>query len=123
MNRSRELKIAAALLAVFLVFYFLPVGTPRFDGAVTEALELTKWYAREHVVLCLLPAFWIAGAIAAFVSQGSVMKWLGPKAPKPVAYGVGGVSGAILAVCSCTCLLYTSPSPRDRTRSRMPSSA
>ena len=62
MNRSRELKIAAALLAVFLVFYFLPVGTPRFDGAVTEALELTKWYAREHVVLCLLPAFWIAGA-------------------------------------------------------------
>jgi len=104
MNRSRELKIGAALLGVFLGFYFLPVGTPRFDGAVTEALELTKWYAREHVVLCLLPAFWIAGAIAAFVSQGSVMKWLGPKAPKPVAYGVGGVSGAILAVCSCTVL-------------------
>ncbi|MEX2578358.1 MAG: permease [Verrucomicrobiales bacterium] len=104
MNPSREIKIGAALMAVFLAFYFLPVGTPRFDGAVYEALELTKWYAREHVVLCLLPAFWIAGAIAAFVSQGSVMKWLGPQAPKPLAYGVGSVSGAILAVCSCTVL-------------------
>lgn len=104
MNRSREFKIGASLLAVFLAFYFLPVGRPRFDGAITEALELTKWYTREHVILCLLPAFWIAGAIAAFVSQGSVMKWLGPRAPKPVAYGVGGVSGAILAVCSCTVL-------------------
>ncbi|MFP4542145.1 MAG: permease, partial [Opitutales bacterium] len=60
--------------------------------------------AREHVVLCLLPAFWIAGAIAAFVSQASVMRYLGPKAPKPLAYGVGSVSGTILAVCSCTVL-------------------
>ena len=89
---------------MFGAVYFLPVGTPRFDGAVTEALELTKWYAREHVVLCLLPAFWIAGAIAAFVSQASVMRYLGPKAPKPLAYGVGSVSGTILAVCTCTVL-------------------
>ena len=99
-----ELKIFAVLAAVFGAVYFLPVGTPRFDGAVTEALELTKWYAREHVVLCLLPAFWIAGAIAAFVSQTSVMRYLGPKAPKPLAYGVGSVAGTILAVCSCTVL-------------------
>ena len=99
-----ELKIFAVLAAVFGAVYFLPVGTPRFDGAVTEALELTKWYAREHVVLCLLPAFWIAGAIAAFVSQASVMRYLGPKAPKPLAYGVGSVAGTILAVCSCTVL-------------------
>ena len=99
-----ELKIFAVLAAVFGAAYFLPVGTPRFDGAVTEALELTKWYAREHVVLCLLPAFWIAGAIAAFVSQASVMRYLGPKAPKPLAYGVGSVAGTILAVCSCTVL-------------------
>lgn len=99
-----ELKIFGLLAAMFCLVYFLPVGTPRFDGAVTEALELTKWYAREHVVLCLLPAFWIAGAIAAFVSQASVMRYLGPKAPKPLAYGVGSVSGAILAVCSCTVL-------------------
>lgn len=99
-----EFKIFAVLAAVFGVVYFLPVGTPRFDGAVTEAMELTKWYAREHVVLCLLPAFWIAGAIAAFVSKASVMRYLGPKAPKTLAYGVGSVSGSILAVCSCTVL-------------------
>ena len=99
-----ELKIFGLLAAAFAVIYFLPVGQPRFDAAVTEALELTKWYAREHVVLCLLPAFWIAGAIAAFVSQASVMRFLGPKAPKPLAYGVGSVSGTILAVCSCTVL-------------------
>src|SRR5512143_112709 len=99
-----ELKIFGLLAAVFAAVYFLPVGQPRFDGAVSEALELTKWYAREHVVLCLLPAFWIAGAIAAFVSQASVMRFLGPTAPKPLAYGVGSVSGTILAVCSCTVL-------------------
>jgi len=99
-----ELKVFGVLATVFAAVYFLPVGQPRFDGAVSEALELTKWYAREHVVLCLLPAFWIAGAIAAFVSQASVMRYLGPTAPKPLAYGVGSVSGSILAVCSCTVL-------------------
>ena len=99
-----ELRIFGALAVVFAALYFLPVGRPRFDGAVTEALELTRWYAREHVVLCLLPAFWIAGAIAAFVSRAAVMRYLGPAAPKPLAYGVGSVSGSILAVCSCTIL-------------------
>jgi len=99
-----EFRIFAVLAAVFVALYFLPVGQPRFDGAMTEALELTRWYAREHVVLCLLPAFWIAGAIAAFVSKSSVMRYLGPAAPKPLAYGVGSISGGILAVCSCTVL-------------------
>ena len=99
-----QLKVFGLLAAVFAAVNFLPVGQPRFDGAVSEALELTKWYAREHVVLCLLPAVWIAGAIAAFVSQASVMRFLGPTAPKPLAYGVGSVSGTILAVCSCTVL-------------------
>lgn len=101
---KRELKIFAWLAAVFAGVYFLPVGTPRFDKAVFEALELTKWYAREHVILCLLPAFWIAGAIAAFFSKESVMKYLGPGAPKVASYGVASVSGTILAVCSCTVL-------------------
>lgn len=99
-----ELEVFALLAAVFAAAYFLPVGKPRFDGAVSEALELTRWYAREHVVLCLLPAFWIAGAIATFVSQASVMRYLGPAAPKPLAYGVSAVSGTVLAVCSCTVL-------------------
>jgi len=104
MNARREFKVLGAMAAVFAAFYFLPLGTARFDGAVTEALALTKWYAREHVILCLLPAFWIAGAIAAFVSQQSVMRYFGPSAPKVLSYGVASVSGTILAVCSCTVL-------------------
>jgi uncharacterized protein len=99
-----EFKLFGALAAVFAAFYFLPLGWPRFDGAVHEALALTKWYAREHVILCLLPAFWIAGAIGAFVSQQSVMRYLGPNAPPVTSYGVASVSGTILAVCSCTVL-------------------
>ena len=99
-----EWKILAWMAAAFAVVFWLPVGWPRFDGAVTEALALTRWYAREHVLLCLVPAFFIAGAVASFVSQAAVMKYLGPKAPKTVAYGVASISGTILAVCSCTVL-------------------
>lgn len=104
MNTRKELQILALMAAVFAGFYFLPLGTPRFDSAVQEALALTKWYAREHVILCLLPAFWIAGAIGAFVSQQSVMRYFGPNAPRATSYGVASVSGTILAVCSCTVL-------------------
>jgi uncharacterized protein len=64
-----ELKWLAGLAAAFLALYFLPVGTARFDGAVLESFHLVKWYAREHVLLCLVPAFFIAGAISVFVSQ------------------------------------------------------
>ena len=88
----------------FLVIYFLPVGTVRFDNALMEGFRLTHWYAREHVILCLLPAFVIAGAMAVYISQGAVMRHLGPQAPKPVAFGVASVSGCLLAVCSCTVL-------------------
>lgn len=80
------------------------MGWSRFDAAVLEAFHLAKWYAREHVLLCLVPAFFIAGAIGVFVSQASVLKFLGPKANKVLAYGVASVSGVILAVCSCTVL-------------------
>ena len=99
-----EWRTLLIIIGGFLAFYYLPIGVPRFDNAMAEALELTKWYAQEHVVLCLLPAFFIAGAIAVFVNQASVMKYLGPSAPKAMAYGVGAVSGTILAVCSCTVL-------------------
>jgi len=92
------------IAAVFLAFFFLPVTWGRFRGGVMEALVLTRWYAREHVLLCLLPAFFIAGAIGVFLSQASVMKYLGAKANKVVAYGVASVSGSVLAVCSCTVL-------------------
>ena len=104
MNLKEDWKTLAWFAALFLAFYFLPVGTARFDGAVTEALELTRWYVREHVVLCLIPALFIAGGISAFVSQASVMKYFGARANKFLSYGVASVSGAILAVCSCTVL-------------------
>jgi uncharacterized protein len=104
MNWKSEWKTLLVIVVGFVVLYFLPVGSVRFDNAVTEALALTRWYAREHVLLCLVPAFFIAGAISTFVSQGSVLRYLGPKASKPVAYGVASVSGGLLAVCSCTIL-------------------
>ncbi len=104
MRLDSEWKKLAALVAAFLACFYLPVGVPRFDNAVTEAFELVKWYAREHVILCLIPAFFIAGAIGVFVSQAAVMKYLGPTANKALAYGVASVSGTILAVCSCTVL-------------------
>jgi uncharacterized protein len=104
MEWKREWKPLAVITALFLVCFYLPVGSIRFDNAIKEALYLTKWYAREHVLLCLIPAFFIAGAISVFVSQASVMKYLGAKANKVLAYGVASVSGTILAVCSCTVL-------------------
>jgi len=97
-------KWLAGLAGAFLVCFWLPAGTARFDNAVIESLELVKWYAREHVLLCLVPAFFIAGAIGVFVSQGAIMRYLGPKAKKWLAYLVASVSGSILAVCSCTIL-------------------
>jgi len=92
------------IVGIFLVFFWLPVENNRFTGAVIESLALAKWYAREHVILCLVPAFFIAGAIACFISQAAVMKYLGAGAKKVLAYGVASVSGSILAVCSCTVL-------------------
>ncbi len=99
-----ERKLFLLFLAVFAALWFLPVENARFLGALHEALALSKWYAREHVILCLIPAFFIAGAIASFVSQASVMKYLGAQAKRTVAYGVAASSGTILAVCSCTVL-------------------
>lgn len=104
MSWKAEWKVLLAIAGVFLGFFYLPVGNARFDNAILEALHLARWYAQEHVILCLIPAFFIAGAIAVFISQASVMKYLGPKAKKTLAYGVASVSGTILAVCSCTVL-------------------
>jgi len=92
------------ILGVFAACWILPVGNERFWSAVRESLSLVTWYAREHMLLCLVPAFFIAGAISVFVSQGAVMKYLGPQAKKVIAYPVAAVSGTILPVCSCTVL-------------------
>jgi len=104
MDWKNEWKKLAVIVAVFAGCFYMPVGFGRFNSAVMESLHLVKWYAREHVLLCLVPAFFIAGAISVFVSQASVMKYLGAKANKVLAYGVASVSGTILAVCSCTVL-------------------
>ena len=105
---KKEWKPLALIAAVFLASYYLPIeelrASFRLMNAFWESIHLVHWYAREHVLLCLIPAFFIAGAIGVFVSQASVMKYLGAQARRVVAYGVASVSGTILAVCSCTVL-------------------
>jgi uncharacterized membrane protein YraQ (UPF0718 family) len=104
----KEWKALAAMAAIFLLCFYLPVewlqGFARWDTPLWEAIYLVRWYAQEHVLLCLIPAFFIAGAIAVFVKQASVLKYLGAGANKVLAYGVASVSGTLLAVCSCTVL-------------------
>lgn len=109
MDTKKEIRILLWIIVIFTVIFFLPLGSESFMTAVYATLDLAKWYAREHVVLCLLPAFFIAGVIAVFVSQGSVLKYFGANAKKWLSYTVASVSGCILAVCSCTILpLFTS---------------
>ncbi|MDP8299826.1 MAG: permease [Candidatus Tantalella remota] len=100
---KRQLK-SFLIIVGFLVCYFLPLEHIKLTGPLFESLALVKWYAREHVLLCLVPAFFIAGAISVFISQASVIKYFGAKANKFLAYSVASVSGTILAVCSCTVL-------------------
>jgi uncharacterized membrane protein YraQ (UPF0718 family) len=104
MDWKKETKILFWIVAVFLFVWFIPVENYGFREAIWASLDLTKWYAQEHVILCLLPAFFIAGVIAVFISQASVLKYFGAKTKKWVAYSVASVSGSILAVCSCTVL-------------------
>lgn len=104
MNWKEEYKSFLWILSFFLFAYFMPVGNESFNNAIYEAIALAKWYAQEHVLLCLVPAFFIAGVIAVFVSKAAVIKYLGAKAKRWVAYLVASVSGTILAVCSCTVL-------------------
>ncbi|MFC2107777.1 permease [Bacteroidota bacterium] len=109
MEVKKEIQILFWIVAFFLFAFFMPIDSARFNEAIAASLDLTKWYAREHVVMCLLPAFFIAGVIAVFVSQGAVMKYFGTSAKKWLAYSIASVSGTILAVCSCTILpLFTS---------------
>lgn len=109
MDTKKEIRILLWIIVIFTAVFFLPLGSESFMTAVYATLDLAKWYAREHVVLCLLPAFFIAGVIAVFVSQGSVLKYFGANAKKWLSYTVASVSGCILAVCSCTILpLFTS---------------
>lgn len=94
----------AVITAVFLAAYLVPLQHPRVQSALRDMFLMLQDYAQKHVLFCLIPAFFIAGAIAVFVSQASVMRYFGPKAKKVLSYGVASVSGTILAVCSCTVL-------------------
>jgi uncharacterized membrane protein YraQ (UPF0718 family) len=104
MENRKELKILFWIAVIFGVSFFLPLESVRFNTAIDATFDLVKWYAREHVILCLLPAFFIAGVISVFVSQGSVLRYFGANARKWLAYTVASLSGTILAVCSCTIL-------------------
>jgi uncharacterized protein len=104
MEIKKEIKILFWIVVIFVGAFFLPLESARFNTAIAATFDLVKWYAREHVILCLLPAFFIAGVIAVFLSQGSVLKYFGANAKKWLAYSVASISGTILAVCSCTIL-------------------
>lgn len=104
MRLNEDIKKIIFILSIFLIIFYLPLGNSRFDNAIMEGLYLVKWYAREHVLLCLIPAFFIAGAISVFISQAGIIEYLGVKANKFLAYGVASVSGIFLSVCSCTVL-------------------
>ncbi|MHC4646332.1 MAG: permease [Planctomycetota bacterium] len=104
MDWKREAKILGALLAIFIAAYALPLGSPKVQEAIQEAFRLLQWYARNHTLACVVPALFIAGAIITFLSQSSVMRYLGPNANPVLAYAVASVAGCVLAVCSCSVL-------------------
>ena len=92
------------IVLVFLTCYYIPWGSSTIRQSGLEAFMLLQEYARQHVLTCLIPAFFIAGAIGVFVSQASVLKYFGATAKKVLSYSVASVSGMVLAVCSCTVL-------------------
>jgi hypothetical protein len=92
------------LIGVYVAAYYVPWNHPTIRQSGLEAFMMLREYAREHVLTCLVPAFFIAGAISVFVSQAAVLKYFGAQAKKILSYGVASVSGTILAVCSCTVL-------------------
>jgi len=92
------------IILFFLACYYVPWGNSIIRQSGLEAFMMLQEYAREHVLTCLIPAFFIAGAIAVFVSQASVLKYFGATARKILSYSVASVSGTVLAVCSCTVL-------------------
>ncbi len=102
--RNTEVRIFLLIASVFSVVYFAPLEDPRVSASILEAFYMLQYYAREHVLFCLIPAFFVAGAIANFVSQGAVIRYFGSDAPAWLSYSVASVSGAVLAVCSCTVL-------------------
>ncbi|MDO7787670.1 permease [Desulforamulus aquiferis] len=100
----KERNIFLLMAGVFLAAFYIPLENPRVISAILESFYMLQDYAQKHVLTCLIPAFFIAGAIAVFISQASVLKYFGAGANKILSYGVASVSGTVLAVCSCTVL-------------------
>jgi uncharacterized membrane protein YraQ (UPF0718 family) len=92
------------MAAIFGLAYYLPLANPKVIGAILEAFKLLQWYARNHTLACVVPALFIAGGITTFLSQATVMRYLGPNSNKFAAYSVASVAGVVLAVCSCSVL-------------------
>ncbi len=101
---NKEIKTFIYLFLLFLIFFFIDLDSALIGGAILAGFSLLNEYAREHILTCLLPAFFIAGAIAVFIRQEFVLRYLGSKAKKYISYSIASISGAILAVCSCTIL-------------------
>jgi uncharacterized membrane protein YraQ (UPF0718 family) len=101
---NKDIQAFILILGIFLLFYFIPLDTPLMGAAVLAGLALLNEYAREHVLTCLVPAFFIAGAIIVFIQKEAVLKYLGGKTKKYISYSLASTSGAVLAVCSCTIL-------------------
>lgn len=101
---KKEINIFISLVGLFLLFYFMPMDSTLFTGAILSGFKLLNEYARQHVLTCLLPAFFIAGAISVFIKKDFILRYLGGETKKYIAYSLASVSGAILAVCSCTIL-------------------
>ncbi len=101
---KKEITIFLGLVTVFLLAYFLNFTSPKIQNAIMEAFFMLQWYCQYHTLACVVPAMFIAGAIAVFFSKEAVLRHLGPKANKIEAYGVASTSGTVLAVCSCSVL-------------------
>ena len=91
------------IIVSFLAAYFIPLNE-EVKKAILQGFYMLQEYAKDHVIFCLIPAFFIAGGITTFMNQQTVLKYLGGSAKKVVAYSFASVSGAILSVCSCTVL-------------------
>jgi len=101
---KKEINIFIILLGTFLFFYFMPVDSVLFTSSILSGFRLLKEYARQHVLTCLIPAFFIAGAISVFVKKDFILRYLSSQAKKYISYSLASISGSILAVCSCTIL-------------------
>ena len=101
---STDIRRLLYLLAAFALVFFYPLQTEMGSGALLEGFLLLQDYVREHTLTCLIPALFIAGAVAAFVSQAAIIKYFAGGIPAWISYSVASVSGTLLAVCSCTVL-------------------